>query len=46
MSGGGPSGDFDVLLRAKDLGALATLAKPIRWEQILEVVRQVLAPDR
>ena len=46
MSGGGPSGDFDVLLRAKDLGARATLAKPIRWEQILEVVQQVLAPDR
>jgi DNA-binding NtrC family response regulator len=43
VTGGGPAGNFEVLLRAKDLGACLTLVKPVPWRAIVDAVEQALS---
>lgn len=46
ISGGGRTGNRDFLLTAKHLGADRTLAKPFGLNDLLSLVRDVIAEDR
>jgi two-component system response regulator RegA len=43
VTGGGPGGNFEVLLTAKDLGAALTLVKPVPARVLVDAVEQVLS---
>lgn len=43
ISGGGRTGNVEFLRMATDLGAVATISKPIRLAHLIEVVNQCLA---
>ncbi|MGH7498832.1 MAG: response regulator [Gemmatimonadales bacterium] len=45
MSGGFESGTLDLLGSASQAGAVRTLAKPFTLEELLAVVRELLAPE-
>jgi CheY-like chemotaxis protein len=44
ISGGGAWGNFDMLKFAGSFGALATLSKPFRREELMTVVDKILPP--
>ncbi len=41
LTGGGPFSRFDLLERAVSLGAVATLTKPVDWEELAELISRV-----
>jgi two-component system, chemotaxis family, chemotaxis protein CheY len=41
VSGGGRIGDLDFLRIAREFGAVATLAKPFRKQQLLDLLRDI-----
>jgi CheY-like chemotaxis protein len=41
ISGGGRGGKLDFLQIAKEFGAVATLAKPFRKQELLEIIKQI-----
>jgi CheY-like chemotaxis protein len=45
LTGGGPFARFDTLEHGTELGAVATLTKPVDWEEFADVVEQVLGTD-